>query len=200
MDGRFDKFSATVVKEAMDEKDCLVKGYREENEAFLKKSQTEITKANKKKIRGFIRNVRSKKDFALARRRNELRRDLFEAREKMFEEMMTELEGKLEEFKKSPQYAVFLAKKLTAASKMLDFTPSIVCECDDDDVDKMSEIFKQNFPTCNVRVEAIQSKTLGGFLLKNIEKGLILDASMDSDVEAQKVKFFEVSGLSFKDS
>ncbi len=127
--------------------------------------------------------------------KNELknRKTLITKREKIKDKTFSKSEALLIEFTKNDdKYLSFLGKSLKVISDLLS-SPGTVIYVKPDDV-KFSEQIKR-FYGRSVEIKVDESIKIGGVIAENRRMALIINGTLDGDLEEQKVWFMQNSGL-----
>ena len=121
------------------------------------------------------------------------KKNLIAQRDSVAQRTFAELELKLEEYVKSPEYIENEKEKLASLKSMFADKDTIVF-VKNADVDKFKKIVEEVFEV-KVQVKADDKIRFGGFVLKNENKKLSVDLLLDTALENEKKQFFSFAGL-----
>mgnify|MGYP006056992939 CR=1 FL=1 len=121
------------------------------------------------------------------------KKNLIAQRDSVAQRTFAELELKLEEYVKSPEYIENEKEKLASFKSMFADKDTIVF-VKNADVDKFKKIVEEVFEV-KVQVKADDKIRFGGFVLKNENKKLSADLLLDAALENEKKQFFSFAGL-----
>lgn len=121
------------------------------------------------------------------------KKNLIAQRDSVAQRTFAELELKLEEYVKSPEYIENEKEKLASFKSMFADKDTIVF-VKNADVDKFKKIVEEVFEV-KVQVKADDKIRFGGFVLKNENKKLSADLLLDTALENEKKQFFSFAGL-----
>ena len=121
------------------------------------------------------------------------KKNLIAQRDSVAQRTFAELELKLEEYVKSPEYIENEKEKLASLKSMFADKDTIVF-VKNADVDKFKKIVEEVFEV-EVQVRVDDKIRFGGFVLKNENKKLSVDLLLDTALENEKKQFFSFAGL-----
>ena len=120
---------------------------------------------------------------------------LVEKREEYVNTIFTEVKNKLVEFVNSSNYLEYLTSHVKAVSDEYQMTDCVLCVRKEDL--KYADDLKKAY-ALPIEVEEGQQIQLGGFIIENKTTNVVVDESLDSNLEAQKDWFYKTSGLMIK--
>ena len=112
-----------------------------------------------------------------------------------FNTIFTEVKNKLVEFVNSSNYLEYLTSHVKAVSDEYQMTDCVLCVRKEDL--KYADDLKKAY-ALPIEVEEGQQIQLGGFIIENKTTNVVVDESLDSNLEAQKDWFYKTSGLMIK--
>ena len=118
-----------------------------------------------------------------------------EKREEYVNTIFTEVKNKLVEFVNSSNYLEYLTSHVKAVSDEYQMTDCVLCVRKEDL--KYADDLKKAY-ALPIEVEEGQQIQLGGFIIENKTTNVVVDESLDSNLEAQKDWFYKTSGLMIK--
>ena len=120
---------------------------------------------------------------------------LEERLKKLVNTIFTEVKNKLVEFVNSSNYLEYLTSHVKAVSDEYQMTDCVLCVRKEDL--KYADDLKKAY-ALPIEVEEGQQIQLGGFIIENKTTNVVVDESLDSNLEAQKDWFYKTSGLMIK--
>nr|WP_277602938.1 V-type ATP synthase subunit E family protein [Dysosmobacter acutus] len=126
-------------------------------------------------------------------RRNKLRRQLYERRSQLTDELFSQARERLSAFAAGPDYAAYLRRKAGAAAGLRRSGEEVVLQVRAEDLRYEKELIQACGAPC--RVEAAGAIALGGLLVSLPGSGRAADETLDSALEAQRQWFYETSEL-----
>ena len=120
---------------------------------------------------------------------------LVEKREEYVNTIFTEVKNKLVEFVNGKDYKDYLLTHVKAVSDEYQMTDCVLYVRKDDL--KYADDLKKAY-ALPIEVEEGQQIQLGGFIIENKATNVVVDESLDSNLEAQKDWFYKTSGLMIK--
>lgn len=119
------------------------------------------------------------------------KRELFEKRRKMAEQVFEDAAAKLKEFTKSSKYKEYIATSARLMAEKLEGRHAVVQLCERDQT--YIPLIKKIIPGCDTQFDA--SIALGGIRCVCEELSIIIDDTLDTKFEDRKRVFIETSGL-----
>mgnify|MGYP000107973786 FL=1 len=116
-------------------------------------------------------------------------------KEKNTFKQFTEVKNKLVEFVNGKDYKDYLLTHVKAVSDEYQMTDCVLHVRKDDL--KYADDLKKAY-ALPIEVEEGQQIQLGGFIIENKATNVVVDESLDSNLEAQKDWFYKTSGLMIK--
>ncbi len=182
------KFSSEVIKTAESHREELLLKVRQEETERYEAAKAEIKSKKISRIRVECAKLKLEADKEVSVLKNDLKREIFTRREEMFQDVFSQVTQKVMEYKNSSLYLADMVKAIKLALTKIG-QGEIECFAAAEDIDA----FKKEIPTLVYKES--DADIIGGFLLKNKEKGLYLDMTLKSKIEEQKKKFYRKSGL-----
>ena len=130
--------------------------------------------------------------------KHQLDKELAEISSKASIEASAQLEERLKklvEFVNSSNYLEYLTSHVKAVSDEYQMTDCVLCVRKEDL--KYADDLKKAY-ALPIEVEEGQQIQLGGFIIENKTTNVVVDESLDSNLEAQKDWFYKTSGLMIK--
>lgn len=182
------KFSSAVMKTAEDGRKYELDKVRRAEKERLETAILEIKNSAKSRVRIEHEKLKRENELEISALTHKVRSDIAERRDKMFEEIFSEVEKNIAEYIKSPRYAEDLIKSFNEAiSQMGD--GETVCTALPRDI----EILKTE--NGEILYKEAQLHIIGGFCLQNRESRLYIDMTIKSRMDGQKKNFYRTSGL-----
>ena len=142
-----------------------------------------------------LAEISSKASIEASAQLEERLKKLVEKREEYVQTIFTEVKNKLVEFVNSSNYLEYLTSHVKAVSDEYQMTDCVLCVRKEDL--KYADDLKKAY-ALPIEVEEGQQIQLGGFIIENKATNVVVDESLDSNLEAQKDWFYKTSGLMIK--
>ena len=142
-----------------------------------------------------LAEISSKASIEASAQLEERLKKLVEKREEYVNTIFTEVKNKLVEFVNSSNYLEYLTSHVKAVSDEYQMTDCVLCVRKEDL--KYADDLKKAY-ALPIEVEEGQQIQLGGFIIENKTTNVVVDESLDSNLEAQKDWFYKTSGLMIK--
>ena len=142
-----------------------------------------------------LAEISSKASIEASAQLEERLKKLVEKREEYVQTIFTEVKNKLVEFVNSSNYLEYLTSHVKAVSDEYQMTDCVLCVRKEDL--KYADDLKKAY-ALPIEVEEGQQIQLGGFIIENKTTNVVVDESLDSNLEAQKDWFYKTSGLMIK--
>ena len=183
-----EKISSAEEKEILDEAKAI------EQEAYNQlRGEAEIDA--KHQLDKELAEISSKASIEASAQLEERLKKLVEKREEYVNTIFTEVKNKLVEFVNSSNYLEYLTSHVKAVSDEYQMTDCVLCVRKEDL--KYADDLKKAY-ALPIEVEEGQQIQLGGFIIENKTTNVVVDESLDSNLEAQKDWFYKTSGLMIK--
>ena len=186
-----EKISSAEEKEILDEAKAI------EQEAYNQlRGEAEIDA--KHQLDKELAEISSKASIEASAQLEERLKKLVEKREEYVQTIFTEVKNKLVEFVNSSNgkdYKDYLLAHVKAVSDEYQMTDCVLYVRKDDL--KYADDLKKAY-ALPIEVEEGQQIQLGGFIIENKATNVVVDESLDSNLEAQKDWFYKTSGLMIK--
>ena len=180
-----EKISSAEEKEILDEAKAI------EQEAYNQlRGEAEIDA--KHQLDKELAEISSKASIEASAQLEERLKKLVEKREEYVQTIFTEVKNKLVEFVNGKDYLLTHVKAVSDEYQMTD----CVLYVRKDDL-KYADDLKKAY-ALPIEVEEGQQIQLGGFIIENKATNVVVDESLDSNLEAQKDWFYKTSGLMIK--
>lgn len=128
----------------------------------------------------------------LSRAETASRKKIFIRRKEIEDSVFEKVSNMLLDYTKTKDYITSMVRSADKAAKLLDSEDIIVFVKKGDD--KLAEALKKSFGSlCDIRTG--NDIMLGGFLAQSRSKGILIDETLDSRLDAQREWFCENSGL-----
>lgn len=165
-----------------------------ENEAYAKIRQ-EAEQDAAEQLKKDLAELNSKASLDSSKDVETGMQNLVKVRETYVEDIFAEAKAKLMDFVSGDEYADYLINKVAEIGKKYQLADSVIYlrQADLSLKDKIMAAYGQD-----VQVAADPAITIGGFILENKRTNLILDESIDFNLENQRDWFYKTSGLMIK--
>lgn len=126
-------------------------------------------------------------------RRNKLRRQLYERRSQLTDELFAQAKARLRAFASGPDYPDYLRRKAGEAAGVRCSGEVVVLQVRPEDLRYEKDLIQDCGAPCHV--EKTDAIALGGLLVSLPESGRAADETLDTALEAQRQWFYETSEL-----
>lgn len=142
-----------------------------------------------------VRLIKNKCRQQVTKTELDAKRELLLHRNQLTQQVFDEVKKRLSDFSDSPEYPAYLTASLKAAAKEFPCENAVV-RVKPDDL-KYEKQIKAAF-SVPITVVADPKNHLGGFILVNLEKGVLIDHSFADLMQEQLRRFYEECGLSIQ--
>lgn len=120
----------------------------------------------------------------------EKKKELLKYRDEILNKIYSQLDKRLEEYRKTSEYEKFMIKTVTDGINALGGGDVIAY------IDKADEFMIEKLESeTGAKIEITENKIIGGARVKSMTKNMICDNSLAEKLEENKTEFFEHSGL-----
>ncbi len=188
---KLNKFINAVNDEIDRKIQAIINEAEKEKQAILDKAENEATEAAENYYN--INYKRNDKQFVRDISYAELnaKKEIIQHREEVVNKIFKEVKQKLMEFRNSPKYVDMLIKNLLVMHISED-TEIYLCA---DDM-KYAELLKKAIPSQNIKISVSERIMLGGILVYNASRGVIIDKTFDLALEENKRIFVNSNAFS----
>ncbi len=179
----------------MQKKDQVFLYIKDEIEKISSAEEKEILDEAKAIEQEAYNQLRGEAEIDAKHQLEERLKKLVEKREEYVNTIFTEVKNKLVEFVNSSNYLEYLTSHVKAVSDEYQMTDCVLCVRKEDL--KYADDLKKAY-ALPIEVEEGQQIQLGGFIIENKTTNVVVDESLDSNLEAQKDWFYKTSGLMIK--
>ena len=179
----------------MQKKDQVFLYIKDEIEKISSAEEKEILDEAKAIEQEAYNQLRGEASIESSAQLEERLKKLVEKREEYVNTIFTEVKNKLVEFVNSSNYLEYLTSHVKAVSDEYQMTDCVLCVRKEDL--KYADDLKKAY-ALPIEVEEGQQIQLGGFIIENKTTNVVVDESLDSNLEAQKDWFYKTSGLMIK--
>lgn len=190
---KLDKFSSAVLKDAEEQRAKILAEIEEYRKSELEKAEEEILHDAYVMIQNEIASIKNRHSRKISLAELEGRRNQLILRDQLTSKVFDEAASLVVKFTKSDeykQYMINLVKKCCAQIPK----GSIIIKVKGDDLALSADLAAAS--GCDAKVEASVAIRLGGVLVSNPEKGIVVDETLDLKLNSQKDWFTSISGLS----
>lgn len=190
---KLDKFSSAVLKDAEEQRSKILAEIEEYRRSELEKAEEEILHDAYVMIQNEIASIKNKHSRKISLAELEGRRNQLVLRDRLVDKVFEETASKIAAFTKTDGYRQYM---IDLVKKSCDQIPegSIVISVKKDDLFLSSDLIAASGRDAKVEANAVIQ--LGGVLVSNPEKGIVVDETLDLKLNNQKDWFISVSGLS----
>lgn len=187
------KFLEAITKDALRRKEKILKEIDDFNKEELEKAEDEALTEAYALIQGEISNTRGelRREFCL--QEMEKRKELFQKRSEITKKVFQRAKDVISEYAATDKYhSDFIRDLKDAAGEFSSGKVTVMVRFQDLILENEIQSIFPNGCT----VEEDKSITIGGFRLKDMQRGLLADYTLDVKLEQQRDWFLENSGLS----
>lgn len=190
---KLDKFSSAVLKDAEEQRSKILKEIEDYRKNEMEKAEEEILHDAYVMIQNEIAAIKNKHSRKISLAELDGRRKLLTLREELSGKVFDETAEKLLSFTKTEEYEKYLSD---AVKKCCSEIPDgdIIIEVKNDDL-KFSDMLVKASGR-NASVKATYNIAIGGLLMNNPSRGVVVDETLDLKLSSQKDWFASESGLS----
>ncbi|CDZ24452.1 hypothetical protein CCDG5_1338 [[Clostridium] cellulosi] len=190
---KLDKFSSAVLKDAEEQRSKILAEIEEYRKNELEKAEEEILHDAYVMIQNEIASIKNKHSRKISLAELEGRRNQLILRDQLVGKVFEEAAAKIAAFTKTDGYRQYM---IDLVKKSCDQIPegSIIISVKKDDLFLSSDLIAASGRDAKVEANAVIQ--LGGVLVSNPEKGIVVDETLDLKLNNQKDWFISVSGLS----
>lgn len=188
-----EKFSSSVLKDAQEQHDKILAEIEVYRKAEMEKAEVEAQQESSSMIQSEMSSIKNLQSRKLSLAELEGRRRLLKQREDLTEKIFGQTADKIRSYTSTPEYVQQLCSRVKSSSSSLP-EGSLVIQVKPDDLslaDKLKEACGRD-----ATVEANINIELGGYILCNNDKGIVIDETFDLKLNSQRDWFASTSGLS----
>jgi V/A-type H+-transporting ATPase subunit E len=191
-DKKLDKFSSSVLRDAQAQREKILAEIEEYRRSEMEKAEEEILHESYVMIQSEIAAIKNRQSKTISLAELDGRRKFLRQREEITQRVFRETADKILAYTRTPEYTDRLCGD---AAKSCGNIPegNVIIQLRPDDMAAAPRISKA--AGRHVTVEENPSIELGGYILINSDKGVIIDETLDSKLSSQKDWFAESSGL-----
>lgn len=190
---KFANFEKAILERAKAQRDKSLEDYEEKHKSELEKIRSDLTYEFDNYIARQFQQINLKVASDVSKNTAILKQQIFKRREELKKEVFAEVLIKLNNFTNSDEYLSYLLRKLKELTDNVLAKNSIVFSREEDK--KYLNNIKATLP---LEVEVVFSERvkIGGFIIENLQAGIINDESIDLKLSNANNWFYENSGLS----
>jgi V/A-type H+/Na+-transporting ATPase subunit E len=190
---KLDKFSSAVLKDAEEQRSKILEEIEEFRKSEMEKAEEEILHEAYIMIQNEIASIKNMHSRKISLSELEGRRNLLMLREELTGKVFKEAASHIADFTKTEGYAKYMCDLV---KKCCDVVPvgSVEIRVKKDDLALSDSLVAASGRDAKV-AEDVTIK-LGGVIVSNPSKGIVVDETLDSKISGQKDWFASESGLS----
>lgn len=190
---KLDKFSSAVLKDAQAQREKILKEIEEYRKSEMEKAEEEILHDAYVMIQNEIAAIRNSQSRKISLAELEGRRNLLLLREQLTQKVFDEAASRITDFTKTDEYKNYISGLVKKCCESIP-DGNVVIEVKKDDL-ALSDILVKASGR-NATVKESSNIVLGGVIVSNPEKGVVVDETLDLKLKNQKDWFVSESGLS----
>lgn len=194
-DINLEKFTSAVIHDAEEERGKILAEVEEYRKQQMQRAEEDVLHEAYNLIQSEIAHIRSRQSRALSLAELEGRRKLLALRAEITDKVFTEASEKVVAYTKTQPYADWLCEKIKASAAMM-AEGALVIEVKRGETTPAEKLVAAAGRTATVK--EVPGITLGGFILVNSDKGLVIDETLDLRLQNEKDWFAASSGLSLR--
>jgi V/A-type H+-transporting ATPase subunit E len=189
---KLDKFSSAVLKDAQDHREKILAEIEEYRNVQMEKAEEDILHEAYIMIQNEISAIKSQQSRKVSLAELEGRRKFLKQREEIMGRVFQETSARILAYTGTADYATMLCETVKKSCGTLP-EGDLVIQVRPTDLPLADRLIKACGRTA--KVEGNSSITLGGYILINSDKGVIIDETLDLKLMSQKDWFAASSGL-----
>lgn len=190
---KLDKFSSAVLKDAEEQRSKILKEIEEYRKSQMEKAEEEILHDAYVMIQNEIASIRNSHSRKISLTELEGRRNLLLLREQLTNKVFDEAASRITDFSKTEEYKSYISGLVKKCCESIP-DGNIVIEVKKDDLELSDILVKASGRDATVKENA--NIVLGGVVVINPLKGVVVDETLDLKLKNQKDWFASESGLS----
>jgi V/A-type H+-transporting ATPase subunit E len=192
-ENKLDKFSSAVIKDAEEQRSKILNEIEEYRKSQMEKAEEEILHEAYIMIQNEIASIKNKHSRKISLSELEGRRKLLMLREELSGKVFDEAASHVLNFTKSQEYLKYMCDTVKKCCNEIP-EGNVIIEVKNDDLQ-----FADMLVTASGREAKVETNLnirLGGVLVNNVSKGIVIDETLDLKISSQKDWFAAESGLS----
>lgn len=191
-DKKLNKFTSAVLSDAQARRQKILSEIEEYRKAEMEKAEEDILHEAYIMIQKEISDIRNRQSKTVSLAELEGRKKFLKQREEIMDKVFSEASARILEYAKTPEYVNKLCADIGKSCADMPEGP-LVIRLRHDDMPYAEKLAAASGR--NAAVEETSSITLGGYILTNKDKGVIIDETLDLKLSSQKEWFASSSGL-----
>lgn len=194
-DVNLEKFSSAVLSDAEAQRAQILAEVEDYRKGELQRAEEDVLHEAYNLIQGEIANIRNQQSRALSLAELEGRRKLLALRAQITDKVFAETSAKIVAYTQTQPYADWLCAKLKASAETMAEGELVI------EVKRGEQTPAETLIAAAGRkasVKEVPGIVLGGFLLVNSDKGLVIDETLDLRLHNERDWFAASSGLSLR--
>lgn len=189
-------FANVLLQEANEQKESELAKLEDQRTLALKHADELCKQRLEHAIHNSTSDLEYQRRKNLTQREMELKRLLFQTRQRLCEELFTDVEQQVRTFAKTEQYRLFLQQAWNRAEPyFLKGSGEVICTVMASDMEQAKELFLMP----GLKLVAADKDFIGGFLLENTSLRLFIDCTLLTRIAEQKEEFGKKSALLLED-
>ncbi len=186
-------FSKVIMDEVAEKKEQIINEANSEKQKVLEQKELEFLYDSYKEIQKAVRKIDLENNELTSRSIIESKRKLYEKRNNIINNIFLDVEKRINDFKKTPDYYTFIKDCIKNAIDVIGKN-DLVISVNNEDRDNTNKIIKELDLQCEVEIS--EKDILGGCIAYSKESGLLINNSIIDRVKDQKQRFLENFNLS----
>lgn len=187
---KLNHFSSNVLRKASLQREEMLEQMRKKEKGILEQKELEFLEEAYEKIQDSVASIQKEHMEQRARLQNECKTALLKERQKIFDSVFAEVEQRLSAFCQSGEYAAWLKEKAETACRDA-LEGDRICY-----IDRRDEAYRSQIQQAvGFAVELSDEELIGGCIVKNRSRNVIIDNSIRALLEEQKQEFVRTCGL-----
>lgn len=195
-DEKLEKFYNNVMKDALSKRDKLLSEIEEKKKLTMQQKELLYLEEAYNFIQKAKRSINKKSNDSISKAIMESKKALFQKREQIISSVFENVYKNVLDFTNSEKYKEFLFNKISAALSFVSDGEKIIYinKSDEKFLDEINKTF------CSEKIKALISDNdfIGGCIVKNIDKNIIVDETISEKLNEQKGLFVEKSGINIE--
>lgn len=185
-------FEQAILKKAEAEKQAILDESEEMKKAQLEEEENRLLEELYHHIQSEVSQIKTQGVKEVARKNMKLKKELYQQREQYIKQVLSLARAELVSFVQTQAYGDYLLRKAALLAKDHKMDGSVI-KLRTQDLSYRDQILEVYGP-CEVEADD-ESIAIGGIILENRTRGILLDYSLDTALEEQVSWLYNNSGL-----
>ena len=189
---KLELFEQAILKKAEAEKQAILNESEKTKKAELDQEENKLLEELYYHIQSEVSQIKTAGIKEISRENSELKKQLFQQRQQYITDILARARAELVSFAKSEAYGEYLLKKAESLAQTHRMDGSVI-KLRTQDL-SYSDRIREIYGPCEVKADDA-TIAIGGMILENRAKGILVDYSLDTALEEQKNWIYNYSGF-----